>query len=79
VVYLGQDNQGVFDSQVHELYADGSNEWHHNNLTTAAGAPLALTTPTGYEFRKIQHVVYQGLTVTFTSFGTTATAGTTTT
>jgi hypothetical protein len=60
VVYLGLNNQGLLDNQVHELYAGGGNEWHHNNLTTAAGAPLALTAPTGYEFRNIQHVVYQG-------------------
>jgi hypothetical protein len=62
VVYLGLDNQGVLDNQVHELSADDSNEWQHNNLTTAAegGAPLALTTPTGYQFRNLQHVVYQG-------------------
>jgi hypothetical protein len=45
VVYLGKDNQGLLDNQVHELYADDSNDWHHNNLTTAVpgGAKLALT------------------------------------
>jgi hypothetical protein len=62
VVYLGLNDQGVLDNQVHELYADNSNKWQSNNLTTAVpgGAPLALTTPTGYEFRQLQHVVYQG-------------------
>jgi hypothetical protein len=62
VIYLGQNSQGLLDSQVHELYADSSNQWQHNNLTTAVpgGAPLALTTPIGYEFRQLQHVVYQG-------------------
>jgi hypothetical protein len=60
VVYLGLTDQGVLDNQVHELYADGSNQWKHNNLTTAAGAQSALTTPTGYEFRQLEHVVYQG-------------------
>jgi hypothetical protein len=63
VVYLGQNNQGLLDNQVHELYAYDSNEWHSNNLTTAVpgGAQLALTAPTGYEFRNLQHVVYQGI------------------
>jgi hypothetical protein len=63
VVYLGRDTQGQSDNQVHELYAYGNNKWHHHNLTTAVagGAPLARTTPTGYEFRNLQHVVYQGI------------------
>ena len=62
-VYLGKDNQGLLDDQVHELYADDNNDWHHNNLTTAVpgGAKLALTSPTGYEFRHLQHVIYQGI------------------
>ncbi len=58
VVYLGLDNQGLLDNHVHELYWNG--DWHHNDLTLAAGAPLALTTPTGYEFRQLEHVVYAG-------------------
>jgi hypothetical protein len=61
VVYLGLNDQGVLDNQVHELVADSSNDWHHNNLTGATGATLALTTPTGYEFHGIQHIVYQGV------------------
>jgi hypothetical protein len=62
VVYLGLNDQGLLDNQVHDLYADDSNGWSHTNLTTATagGAPLALTTPTGFEFRTLQHVDYQG-------------------
>jgi hypothetical protein len=60
VVYLDRNEQG--EHQVHELYADNSNQWQHNNLTTAVpgGAPFAESTPTGYEFRQLQHVVYEG-------------------
>ena len=63
VVYLGQDGQGLFDNQVHELYAYQDNKWHAHNLTKAVpgGAPLALSDPTGYEFNDLQHVVYQGI------------------
>src|SRR5262249_10659747 len=60
VDYLGLNDQVLLDNQTHKLYADGSNEWHYTNMTTEAGAPLALSTPTGYEFNKLQHVVYQG-------------------
>jgi hypothetical protein len=60
VVYLGLSDQGVLDNQVHELFADNNNDWHPNNLTIATGATSALTTPTGYEFRDLQHVFYQG-------------------
>jgi hypothetical protein len=59
VVYLGLNDQGLFDSHVHELYWNNDG-WHHNDLTAAAGAPLALSTPTGYEFRKLEHVVHGG-------------------
>jgi hypothetical protein len=60
VVYLNLNEQN--ENQVHQLYADNSNEWQHNNLTTAVpgGAPFAEHTPTGYEFRHLQHVVYDG-------------------
>jgi hypothetical protein len=62
VIYLGQNNQGLLDNHVHEIHADDSNDWQHNDLTVAAGAPLALNTPTGYEFRNLKHVVYNGFT-----------------
>jgi hypothetical protein len=61
IVYLGLNDQGILDNQVHELVANMSNDWHHNNLTAQAGATPALTAPTGYEFHDIQHVVYQGI------------------
>jgi hypothetical protein len=59
VVYLDQSAE----SEVLELYADDSNQWQHNNLTTAVpgGAPFAENFPTGYEFRDIHHVVYDGI------------------
>ena len=62
VDYLGLDGQGLFDYQVHDLYADDSNAWSHTNVTSAVpgGAQPALTTPTGFEFRNLQHVDYQG-------------------
>jgi hypothetical protein len=62
VDYLGLNDQGLLDNQVHDLYADDSNAWSHTNVTTAVpgGAQPALTTPTGFEFRKLQHVDYQG-------------------
>jgi hypothetical protein len=48
VVYLATGAVGEGgDGHVHELYWDG--QWHHNDLTTAAGAPLA-SQPTGYVF-----------------------------
>jgi hypothetical protein len=62
VVYLGQDSQGVPDRHVHEIYADDTNDWQHTDLTVAAGAPLAVTTPTGHEFRRRKHVFYEGFT-----------------
>jgi hypothetical protein len=62
VDYLGLNDQGLLDNQVHDLYADDSNSWSHTNVTTAVpgGAQPALTTPTGFEFRTLQHVDYQG-------------------
>jgi len=62
VVYLGTNNQGLLDNHIHEIYADDSNDWQHNDLTIAAGAPLAINTPMGYEFRNLMHVVYNGFT-----------------
>jgi hypothetical protein len=62
VFYLATGNIGQGgDGHVHELYWD-SGGWHHNDLTAAAGAPLA-SQPTGYVFdaQGTQHVVYQGL------------------
>jgi hypothetical protein len=58
---LGLNDQGLLDNQVHELVADSSNDWHHNNLTVQTGATPALTSPTGYEFQGRQHIVYQGV------------------
>jgi hypothetical protein len=50
------------DGHVHELWYDSS--WHHNDLTSAAGAPLAAigSGPGGYAtaFDKQQHVAYVG-------------------
>ena len=62
VDYLGLNDQSLLDNQVHDLYADDSNSWSHTNVTTAVpgGAQPALTTPTGFEFRTLQHVDYQG-------------------
>jgi hypothetical protein len=61
VCYLGLNGQGLLDNRVHDLYADDSNSWSHTNVTTAAsGAQPALTTPVGFEFRKLQHIDYQG-------------------
>src|SRR4029453_17755601 len=79
VVYLGLDNQGLLDKQTHDLYGDGSNEWPHTNMTAEANAPLALSTPIGMNFINCSMSSTGGLTVTFTSFGSTATAGTSTT
>jgi hypothetical protein len=61
VVYHGQD------SHIYELWWDISG-WHYNDLTTAAGAPLAGRDgagggdPTGYVFdaQGTQHVLYVG-------------------
>ncbi len=55
VDYIGSDGC------VNELWWDHDG-WHHNNLTNASGAPLALlpnaTAPKGYIFEGTQHVVY---------------------
>jgi hypothetical protein len=60
VVYLGlgAGGQGI-DGHIHELWWD-SNGWHHNDLTAAAGAPLAAVPPIGYAFetQRTQHVFY---------------------
>lgn len=53
VDYTGQDGH------VHELYWNSNDDWQHRDLTLAAGAQLASSGPTGYEFRG-QHVVYVG-------------------
>src|SRR5580692_10050888 len=50
------------DSHVHELWWDNQG-WHHNDLTDAAGAPLAAAGPSGYMFdaQGTQHVNYRGV------------------
>lgn len=66
--------------------------WHVNDLTAAAGAPLAVNsaTPKGYVFeaQRTQHVIYLGPSIypgrapyaaAYTSFGGTAKDGTITT
>jgi hypothetical protein len=57
VVFLGED------FHIHEFWWDG-NGWHHNDLTNAAGAPVAADSsfPTGYVFaaQGTQHVNYWG-------------------
>jgi hypothetical protein len=58
ILYIG----ALFDGHVHELYWNDDDGWNHHDLTTATGAPLALSSPRGYEFHaeSTQHVVYQG-------------------
>ena len=53
VDYLGTDGH------IHEFWRDSS-AWHHNDLTAATGAPLAISNPTGYVFvaQNTQHVVF---------------------
>jgi hypothetical protein len=54
VVYLGDDRH------IHEFWRDTDGTWHHNDLTTTAGAPLASSNPTAYvfSFENTQHVVF---------------------
>ncbi len=68
------------DGHIHELWWD-SNVWRHNDLTVAAGAPLSISSPTGYVFveQGTQHVVYnsdshQIIELAWTPGGGTATA-----
>ncbi len=58
VVYQGRQ----FDGHVHELWYTSDDGWNANDLTNAAGAPLALGQPSGYEtyYDGTQRVVYQG-------------------
>jgi hypothetical protein len=53
VVYVGADKH------IHELWWDG--DWHHNDLTAAAGGQLAYGHLAGYVFaaQDTQHVFYQ--------------------
>lgn len=52
IVYRNSSNQLI------ELWNVGSG-WNWNNLTIAAGAPLAAGTPSGYSFGGVQHVIYR--------------------
>jgi hypothetical protein len=54
VNYIGTDNH------IHELWWDRDG-WHHNDLTTASGAPDANGPPAGFMFAGIQQVVYRGV------------------
>ncbi|MGI8667697.1 MAG: hypothetical protein ACR2N4_17005 [Jatrophihabitans sp.] len=49
------------DGHVHELWFNGS--WHHNDLSTAAAAPLASGGVAGYTWSvdSTEHVVYRGV------------------
>ncbi|WP_285689806.1 hypothetical protein [Actinoplanes sp. NBRC 103695] len=51
---------GGGDFHIHELWYDG--RWHHNDLTTAAGGPLAADWLTAYtwDIDETQHVVHRG-------------------
>jgi len=53
VNYLGADGH------IHEYWRDVFG-WHHNDLTAATGAPLALSNPTAYAFaaQSTQHVMF---------------------
>jgi hypothetical protein len=64
VVYQGFTPGSGPDGRLHELYWD-TDGWHHNDLTSAAEAPMATGSPWGYLFAAdgltgTQHVVYQG-------------------
>jgi hypothetical protein len=54
VNYIGVDNH------IHELWWDTSG-WHHNDLTTAAGAPDASGSPFGFMFAGNQEVLFRGV------------------
>jgi hypothetical protein len=53
VNYLGLDNH------IHELWWD-SHGWHHNDLTTASGAPDSGGEPAGFMFAGTQQVLFRG-------------------
>ena len=59
VIYQGLIVDQGSDGRIHELWWD-SNGWHHNDLTAAAGAPLAFESSSAYVFesQETQHVVY---------------------
>ena len=54
VNYLG------VDGHIHEYWRDDGNGWHHNDLSMATNAPLALSNPTAYAFaqQNTQHVAF---------------------
>jgi hypothetical protein len=54
VDYLGTDNH------IHELWWNSAAGWHHNDLTTASGAPDASSEPAGFMFEGTQQVVFRG-------------------
>ncbi len=56
IVYRSQDGH------IQELWFDQDSGWHHNNLTSATGAPPARSAPIGYtwDVDGTQHVVYLG-------------------
>jgi hypothetical protein len=60
VVYHGFVAGQGDDRHIHELWRD--DQWHHNDLTAATGAPLASGEPSGYAFenQNTQHVLYLG-------------------
>ena len=47
------------DGHVHEYWRDGTG-WHHNDLTAATQAPLAISNPTAHVFaaQNTQHVIF---------------------
>jgi len=63
-VFAAQGTQHVnfvgVDAHVHELWWDSSG-WHHNDLTSATGAPLTNDVAAGYMLSGTQHVVFRGV------------------
>jgi hypothetical protein len=47
VVYLGLTDQGLLDNQVHELYADNSNNWQSTEGTKVTSTSFGGTTAGG--------------------------------